>query len=709
MRIPIAAASAPSLAVLIAAALASSGDAWAQDSPEATLDTVVISAQRSRQSSFDAPAAISTVTRETIELAGPQVNLSEALNRLPGITVLNRQNYAQDLQMSIRGFGSRATFGIRGVRLIVDGIPATMPDGQGQASTVVLSSAGRIEVLRGPLAQLYGNAAGGVVQVFTEDDALRPTATFSTSAGPYGQMRLGTKFSTSTPGWGLTVDGSHFRTDGYRPHSDAQRGQLNARWQAALTPQTDLRVVLNALDQPISHDPGGLTRAAWEADPRQTQPGAIAQDARKSVRQQQLGAVLEHRLSERTELTGRVYAGARDLDNALSIPRDAPPQEANGGMVQLDRVYQGAAFQVTHSGRMDADRGWRMTAGIEIDRMREVRKGFRNEAGVQGDLRRDQRDTVSNRDAFAQLAIDVVADWTVTAGARASRVSFRSADRFLGNGDDSGSAEYDALNPVLGIAWRTTPALNLYANFGRGFETPTFSELAYRSVDSGSGLNTELNASRSRHAEVGMKWKLSPTQRLDVALFDIRTSDEIVVADSRGGRSSYKNVGRTTRRGVEFSHTAKLGESVQSTVSLSAMRVRFADPFVSGSGASAVTVPAGNRIPGTPERTLFAELAWAPKHAWSGFNAAVEVVHRGKLYVNDVNDDAAPAATVVNLRAALSQQVGHWHFSELLRIENAGDRKYAGSVIVNDGNDRYFEPALPRHWLLGVTARYEFR
>ncbi len=712
MRTPTAAAPAvfaPPLAVLLAA-LGAGGEARAQQSAEASLDTVVISAQRSRQSSFDAPAAVSSVSREAIELAGPQVNLSEALNRLPGITVLNRQNYAQDLQMSIRGFGSRATFGIRGVRLIVDGIPATMPDGQGQASTAVLSSAGRIEVLRGPLAQLYGNAAGGVVQVFTEDDAPRPTATLGTSAGPYGQWRLGAKFSTSTPGWGLTVDGSHFRTDGYRPHSDAQRGQLNARWQAALTPRTDLRVVLNALDQPVSHDPGGLTRADWEADPRRTHPGAIGQDARKNVRQQQIGAVIEHRLSERTELSGRVYAGARDLDNALSIPpaaQDAPT--SSGGMVQLDRSYQGAALQVAHAGRLDAERGWRVTAGVEIERMSEDRRGFRNDGGVQGALKRDERDTVSNHDAFAQLAVDVARDWTVTGGARSSRVKFRSKDRFIvpGNGDDSGGADYDAVNPVLGVAWRATPALNLYANAGRGFETPTFSELAYRPA--GDGLNTALNASRSRHAEIGAKWKLSATQRLDVALFDIRTSDEIVVATSAGGRSTYRNAGRTTRRGIELSHTARLAEGLHSTLSLSAMRARFADPFTSGSGAGATTVPAGNRLPGTPERTLFAELAWAPKNAWGGFNAAVEVVHRSRLFVNDANDDAAPAATVVNLRAALSQQAGNWRFSELLRIENAGDRRYAGSVIVNDGNGRYFEPALPRHWLLGVTARYEFR
>jgi len=366
---------------------------------------------------------------------------------------------------------------------------------------------------------------------------------------------------------------------------------------------------------------------------------------------------------------------------------------------------------VAHSGRLDDARGWRVTAGIELDRMSERRRGFRNDGGVRGALKRDEDDTVSSHDAFAQLSVDVARDWTVTGGARASRVSFRAEDHFIvpGNGDDSGRADYDAVNPVLGVAWRATPSVNVYANAGRGFETPTFSELAYRPPGAGSGLNTALNASRSRHAEVGAKWRISPAQRLDVALFDIRTRDEIVVATSANGRSTYKNAGETTRRGIELSHVARLGEHWRTTLSLSAMRARFADAFVSGSGANAVLVPAGNRLPGTPERTLFAELAWAPPQAWGGLNAAVELVHRGKLHVSDANDDAAPAATVVNLRASLSQRIGGWHVTELLRIENAGDRKYAGSVIVNDGNGRYFEPALPRHWLLGVTARYEFR
>ena len=696
----------PGIAMVLAWALPAA--AQTADDP-LLLDPVVVTAQRSRQSAFDAPAAISAVTRDAIENAGPQVNLSEALNRVPGISVLNRQNYAQDLQLSIRGFGARSTFGIRGVRLIVDGIPATMPDGQGQASTISLSSAGRIEVLRGPLAQLYGNAAGGVVQVFTEDDAARPTLTLSAAAGSYGQAKLGVKFSTSGAGQGLTVDASQFQTDGYREHSDAKRGQLNARWQADLGAATHVAVVLNAMDQPISHDPLGLTRVQWEADPRAAPALAISQDARKTVRQQQLGSVVEHRLGADTTLTARLYVGGRDLDNALSTPLNVQlAATSSGGIVQFTRLYGGAAAQLAHRIRLDDKRSLQLTGGIEFDRMREDRQGYINDGGVQGALKRDELNTVENRDAFAQAAWDFAPQWTLTAGVRASRVHFRSSDRFItvDNPDDSGGVNYQATNPVIGLAWRATPALNLYANAGRGFETPTFTELAYRAV--GTGLNTDLRASRSRHAEIGAKWKPTEEQRVDVALFDIATSDEIVVDTNNGGRSTFKNAGRTSRRGVEASYAGRLGESLRTTWSLTVLRARFDDSFVSGSGATAVTVPAGKRLPGTPERRLFGELVWTPK-ALPGFHSAIELVHSGALYVNDPNDDAAPAATVVNLRAGFAQAVAGWRLAELVRLENAADKRYAGSVIVNDANKRYFEPAPGRNWMLSVTARYEFR
>jgi iron complex outermembrane receptor protein len=675
----------------------------------AQLEPVVVSAERSRQTTFDAPAAISAVTREEIEAGGAQVNLSEVLNRVPGITVLNRQNYAQDLQLSIRGFGSRSTFGIRGVRLIVDGIPATMPDGQGQASNVALSSAGRIEVLRGPLAQLYGNAAGGVVQVFTDMDAPGSSTSLTGSVGPYGQNKLGAKLAASGPQDSVVFDASTFRTDGYREHSAARRDQINGKWQHQAGADTRFSLVVNSLDQPLSLDPLGLTRAQFEADPRQAVALATTQDARKSVLQQQIGAVLEQRLGDATELTARLYFGQRDLDNALSIPvaAQAAPT-SSGGIISFQRGYMGLGLQLSHAIRFGSGQTLRLVGGLEADQSNEDRKGYVNNLGVQGALKRDEFNQADSLDGFVQASLELNPRWTATAGLRASQVKFRSTDHFIaaGNPDDSGGVDYSATSPVLGLTWRAMPTLNLYANAGQGFETPTFTELSYRPV--GTGLNTDLQASRSRHAELGGKWRLAEGQRLDAALFDITTRDEIVVDTSSGGRTTFKNAGKTRRYGAELSYSGRWGDAWTTTLSLTALRAYFAESFISGSGAAAVPVAAGSRLAGTPNRSAFAELAWAPKAAWGGFNSAVEVVHTGRLYVNDVNEDSAPAVTLVNLRAGLAQQAGRWRFSQLLRVDNLGDRTYAGSVIVNEANKRFFEPAMPRNWLLAVTARFEW-
>ena len=704
----------------LAAAL-SAAYACAQAQAPSSAETIVVTAERLRQSSFDAPAAIGAVTRDAIDTAGPQVNLSEVLNRVPGITVLNRQNYSQDLQLSIRGFGSRSTFGIRGVRLIVDGIPATMPDGQGQASNVALGSTQRIEVLRGPLAQLYGNAAGGVVQVFSGSAAAVPTTTLRSSVGRDGAVKVGLGFAAAGANDEVLLEASRFRTDGWREHSAAERTQLNAKWQHRLGAGSSVTLVLNSLDQPLSLDPLGLTRAQWEANPRQAVALAKTQDARKAVAQDQFGVVLEHALGPATQLQARFYGGTRSLDNALSIPlaaQQAPT--ASGGIVAFQRNFGGFGAMVAHrialgdagSGGALGAQALRLTAGIEIDRMDEDRQGYLNLSGQRGALKRDEANRVSNRDAYAQAALELDPGITASAGVRTSRVRFESRDRFIaaGNPDDSGSVDYSATNPVFGLAWRVTSGLNLYVNAGRGFETPTFTELAYRAV--GTGLNTALLASRARHAEVGAKWRPAENHRIDVALFDIQTRDEIVVDTNNGGRSTFKNAGRTERRGFELSYSGALGSDWRTLLAATVLRANFRDGFISGSGTAAAPVPAGNRLPGTPGRSAYAELVYAPQRGWGsqvGFQAAVELQHIGQLYVNDANADFAPASTVVNLRAGWAQRVGAWRFSQLVRVDNAADRRYAGSVIVNEANRRFFEPAAPRGALLSLTAEYSLR
>jgi iron complex outermembrane recepter protein len=672
------------------------------------LEPVVVSATRSQTRVFDAPASVGAVDADVISSAGPQVNISEVLNRIPGISALNRQNYAQDIQLSIRGFGARSTFGVRGVRLIVDGIPATMPDGQGQTSSIDLASAARIEVLRGPLALLYGNAAGGVVQVFTQDGAPTPTFWATAAAGAYGMYREDLKFATSSGAQTFVVNASRFDTDGYRVHSAATRELANAKWTWQASPDTRVAVVFNALEQPEAQDAGGLTHDQWNADPRQTQPANITLNTHKTLRQDQLGTVLDHRFDPDTTLTARLYYGERSLDNGLGIPLSAQlPPTSSGGIVAFDRDYWGAGLLLTRRFALEGGNVARLMAGYDYDWMHDDRQGYLNVNGSRGDLKRDEDDYVHNSDALLQATMDFGDRWSAIAGVRSSNVAFVTKDHFIvpGNGDDSGTIKYHATNPVAGITWHAMPELNVYANAGRGFETPTFTEVSYR--NNASGLNSDLKASQSRHFEVGAKWR-GDRQSLDLAAYHISTDDELVVDQNVGGRSTYRNAGHTLREGIELSHLAQWTEELRSTLAVTVMRARFDEPFTSGSGSSAAIVASGNRLPGTPEHTVFGELAYTPRWGWLGLNGAVEVMYTSRLYVDDINSDSAPSSTVVNLRAGMRMMWGQLEVIPLVRLENATDERYSGSVIVNESNKRFFEPALPRNWMGSITARYRF-
>ena len=684
-------------AALVCAALACNATAQ-------TLSDVVVSASRTEQQSFDAPASVQAVRRDTIEAAGPQVNISESLNRIPGISALNRQNYAQDLQLSIRGSGSRSPFGIRGSRLIVDGIPATMPDGQGQASTVSLSSADRIEVLRGPLAQLYGNSAGGVVQVFTVDGPVKPEVGGSLVIGSDGLRKIGLSAAGQTGKLNYVLDYTRFETDGYRDHGAAERRQLNTKLKVAATDQTQVTLVMNLFDQPKSDDPLGLTRAQFEANPRQSAAPATDYNTGKEVSQNQVGVVVVHRPDAQRSITATAYRGTRDLANRLSIPLSAQASPtAAGGIVKLDREFSGLGLKYNHrfavgQGHVDA------TTGLEYEQMEEKRLGYINNLGVQGALKRDETDAVSAAGVFTQATWMPNEHWSLVAGLRSNRVRFSVDDRFIatGNPNDSGRASFSAVNPVVGITRHVSETTNVYANVGKGFETPTLTEIAY--TRGASGPNLSLRAATSRHAELGLKTQLAPGHRMDVAAFQITSDNEIVVASSSGGRTVYTNAGKTRRTGVELAYSGQFSRDFSGHVALSTLNARFVDGFTPGGGAP---VAAGNRIPGTVSQTAFAELAWKPK-AMPGFSAALEMLHQAGMMVDDVNSDRTRSYTLFNVRVGLEQRVGAWRIREFLRVDNLTDKRYVGSVIVNDGNRRFFEPAPGRNWSLGVSAHYSF-
>jgi len=686
---------------IIAAAVAACGAARAQEAPRVPvlLPEVSVSATRVERDNMDLPVAIDTVDQRTIREDNPQVNLSESLNRVPGIAVQNRQNYAQDLQVSSRGFGSRSTFGVRGVRLLADGIPATMPDGQGQAATFNLSSAERIEVLRGPFSSLYGNAAGGVVQIFTADGPADPTFTTNTSAGSYSSWKLGQQYGGQHGPLNAMIDVSRFETDGYRDHSSARRDAGNAKLRYDLGSAGRITLVVNVLDQPETEDPLGLTAAQVAQNPRQATAVAYTFNTRKSISQSQGGLTWELPLSNGDMINARAYAGDRQVTQHLAIPLAAQNAvTSSGGVVDLDRGYSGLGLRWTREGQLASQR-FSISAGIDYDRMLERRRGFMNNNGITGALKRNEDDKVSNTDIYTQGEWQATKQLGLFAGLRYSRVSFDSKDYFIvtGNPDDSGAVDYSKATPVMGATWRITPVMNAYANIGEGFETPTFAELAYR-PGGATGLNFALRPATSLHREIGLKALTGGNGHINVALFRIDTRDEIVVNSSSGGRTDYRNASGTLRKGLEVAWQQQYGMGFQSALAWTLLDATFKDPFTPGTGG---TVAAGNRLPGVAPNLFFGELVW--RDVTGGFHAGAEVRHSGQVFVNDQNSEAAAAYTIGSLRAGMQQRGKGWRVSEFLRIDNITDRKYVGSVIVADGNGRFYEPSPGRSVMLGVT------
>jgi iron complex outermembrane receptor protein len=702
---------APLSAILVCAPAA------AQDAAApAVLPGVTVTATRVERESFDLPVSIDTVGARTIREDRPQVNLSEALNAVPGIVVQNRQNYAQDLQISSRGFGARSTFGVRGLRLIADGIPATMPDGQGQAASFNLDTAERIEVLRGPFSSMYGNAAGGVIQIFTADGPPQPTIT--------GKYHLG---SYDTSKWALGYGGQHgplnvnaiasiFRTQGYRDHSAARRDQMHGKFKFDGGSAGTFTLVADTLDQPETQDPLGLTRAQVAQNRRQATPEAFTFNTRKSVSQSQVGLIHDFKLTARDSLQARAYVGDRQVTQHLAIPVATQTLTAthSGGVVDLDRGFGGAGVRFSHAGVL-AGAPIDVHVGLDYERMMERRRGFINSNGIATTLRRDEDDTVSSTDAYAQAEWHPWARVLVMTGVRHSRVRFKSEDFFTApstgvgaaNLNDSGSIRYTRTSPVAGATFDVSPVVKLYANTGKGFETPTFAELAYR-PDGTAGLNFALRPALSTHYEGGAKIKLAETQRITAAVYRINVSDEIVVATNSGGRTTFKNAPHTRREGFELGWQGQFGKSWEAAVAYTRLKARFMDSFTTVVGAPAVTVvvPAGNRLPGVPASTLYGELVW--RHQPSGFHAAAELRHNSKVFVDDQNSDAAESYTVGNVRVGFEQRMRHWRFTEFVRVDNVTDKNYTGSVIVAEGSRRFFEPSPGRNWLLGVSALLSF-
>lgn len=639
--------------------------------PEAPRETVVVAPKVPTPLSRT-PAAVSVVEREDIQEGRATLGLYEALVGVPGLVTQSRNNASQDLRLSIRGFGARSAFGIRGITVLVDGFPETMPDGQTNVDSLDMASAERIEVLRGLASSLYGNAAGGVVSITTEEGPDRPFVEARTVHGDNALWKLNVKGGGKSGDVRWLVGASRQTQQGWRRLSGTEQVLVNGKVGWTPDGRSELKAVLSLVDAPEAGDAGGLTRAEVEGDPRQASPLNERFRAGESVRQGRLGLTYRRRLGEEHEVEASGFLALRRFQNAL-------PQV----VVAFDRTFDGVSVRYGNRGPLLGLRS-RFTVGAEVQSQADRRKNFDNAEGRPGSTPQlDQDEGVLGLGLFAQEELELRERLTLVAGARYDVSRYAVEDFLKEDGDGTGTRTFQQPTGRLGLIWAPRPEVSVFGSLTQAFEAPTTTELA---VPTGGGLSRDLKPQRSNGVELGARGLLGSRLRYDVALFAVWIQDGLVRFEDERARAYFRNTGRSRHMGAEVALEAKVTEELRVRAAYNALQATFRDYVSQGRQLR------GRQVPGIPANQVSAEAVY--QHA-SGARAAVEVYSAGGLYADDANTVREHTAWVVNARLGHRFPMGAFEVSPFLGFQNLLSARYSDNVRVNASRGRYFEPAPP--------------
>lgn len=660
--------------------------AFGQQAGSETLEEIIVTATRIEQRLERVPAAVSVVGRDDIQLARQQLALDESLTRVPGLFLQNRYNFAQDLRVSIRGFGARANFGIRGVKILVDGIPETLPDGQGSVDVIDIGATSQIEVIRGPSSSLYGNASGGVISVITEEPPAETEAEVRLAAGEYGFQKLQAKIGGQGERVGYLVSLSDSEIDGYREQSRAENTQLTGRFNFDLGDERELLTVLSYTDQPTSDDPGGINAAQAALDPRSARDVNILFNSGESLEQTRVGFVYSMPLGDEHSLTARNYYVWREFENRLPF--------FGGGQVDLDRFFSGGGLTYSYTGDLGG-RENELIIGFDFDDQDDDRLRFDNDDGARGALTFDQNESVTSRGIYIQDLVRLSDTVDLSFGVRFDEVEFDVTDRFLSDGDDSGVRKLDDVSPMLGISVALTDQVNIYGTFSSAFETPTTTEFA--NPDASGGFNPNLDPQTAENLEIGVRGTLGGQHRYEAALFDIEVKDELIPFELEQfpGRDFFRNAGSSDRQGIELGLFSEWSDQLRTTFSYTYSDFTFAE-FEGFSG---------NEIPGVADTLFFGEISYTNPRGWF---ASFDVLHVGEQYANNSNSTKIDSYTVSNLRLGMQYQLDTMTLSPFLGINNVFDETYHSNIRINAFGGRFFEPAPDRNAYAGVSLTFNF-
>ena len=636
------------------------------------------------------PFSISLIDKDQIQLGKQAITLDESLNKIPGVYVQNRYNFAQDQRISIRGFGSRAAFGVRGIKIIYDGIPLTLPDGQSQTDSLDLSSAERIEVIRGPVSALYGNSSGGVISIFSETGDEKPFVEIKPLFGSFGLFKFNAKTGGKFKNFNYLINISRLNYDGFRDHSKTENIQLNSNFNYLLGNNSDITVVLNFIDAPTAKDPGSLTKEQINQDRNQAASGNLASNSGEQVKQLRFGLRFNSYINDNNQVEALTYIITRDFEQRLPF-----------GIISFDRVFLGGGLKYILTSKL-FNHNNRLIIGTDIEYQDDDRLNF----SFTDDFKKDsitlgQTEQVFNLGIYLQNEFSLLDNLELSLGLRYDYYNF-SVDDFLindNNPDQSGSRSFSQLNPKIGVLYSPADSVNLYGNFSTSFETPTTTEFI-NNPDGSGGLNPDLDPQETIGYEIGAKGVIQNNLQYDLALFYADVDDQLIPFEVEDfpGREFFRNAGKSRQYGLELLLDYLITKYVNISFSYTYLNFEFRDFRIENE------IFDGNDVPGIPDHQIFANILYKSD---IGFYGGADMLYVSDFFVNDSNSEKNGSYTVLNLRTGFERSFyNKIRLNTFLGLNNILDEKYNSSVRVNAFGDRFFEPAPQFNLFGGFSVKY---
>ncbi len=642
---------------------------------------VTVQSTRFETSDLESPLATTSLSKAFIQRGQNQLSVNESLDAVPGLFALNGNNFSQDLRVSIRGFGARAAFGIRGIKILVDGIPESTPDGQAQVDNLDLGVIESVEVIRGPASGLYGNASGGVISFTTQNPTATPFWEARVAAGSYGLQQYQLKTGGQQGKFGYLVHGIYTKTDGYRDNSGMKNTILNGKFNFQLNEKSELQLLANYANSPQADDPGGINLDQALEDRTSARDRNLSFMGGEEIIQSRFALIYKNAIADGQNLEVKTWLSNRDFANRLPF--------GFGGIVEFDRAFAG----FTTNYQLDKTlfgKPYRLKLGVDLQNQADDRMRFVNENGVRGNMTLDQKEEFRSIGAFVIQELSLSEKFTAMLGTRFDGVRLKATDNFLSNGDQSGESTLNSFNPTFGLVYSASVAANIYGNISTSFETPTLTELSNNPSGVG-GFNLELMPQEATNFEVGVKGILNKKLRYELALFIINVKDEIVSFELEDfpDRDFFRNAGSTDRKGAEVSLTYNVAKGLNAILNYTYSDFKY-DEFRSFNG---------NFLPGIPKHNTFFALNYARS---KGLFGSLQVRSIGELFAKDDNTVTVDGFTVVNVKLGYKIDKLNWDIEPFFGINNLLGTEYFDNIRINAFGNRFYEPAPTTNFYGGV-------